>query len=250
MKYFNELALKASKKFMDRESWKDVVNEIAEASDKDTKETIYRLDMEIQEHISGCIASAIPTALHLGFKDNGLSEKEELTIGCFTYGAEFRRAGSNASVLTPTFDCRDADGNLWPVSIFTEKPHKADDDTLIDMFTKPLYSHPSIMGTMEEYLNWAIYDPAAEEWVENDPMFEGLTFSIEDVRRMLAIHVITIIHLLLDKDLGLKGQLELAEGIYTLIKVHDDETFEIGFQPSRHYKMLIKNDELTENVDV
>jgi hypothetical protein len=247
-----EIRLKAYKKLLDMSNWKEVVKKATSAeSDEEAREELRELiNLEIQDHIAQSISSAIPRALYLKMKMTGaesiLSEKMHIHIGPFSYGLETRPGGFGLSI-NPTFNSIDEGGERWKIELFEHKPHKNDD--LAHLIAKYI-DDDVFINTVLNFLRCWEYDTTNNEWIKNEPRFEGLIFTGEDVKFLCAIHVLTILYTLINGDEDDEGRMELeipSEGVYTLTPSKDGFLI-VNFVPAKEYKLAIKNDSLSDEL--
>jgi hypothetical protein len=240
--YFNELMLKGIKRFTE-----DSVKLPIKVEDFDNLSVEHReVMLDVTNHIIHSIAQSIPTFLRLTLANGDSSATPSLTIGPFTYEISQRESGDNI-VFQPSFSSTDTAGEYWPVHLFEKPVHDMVNEQLIDIFADVLFERDDYLNVLRNYLDFKVFDPATEEWIQNDPIVEGLQYNLDDLAVIVSVYACTICFLLVSENTSEAHKLPLPEGTYVLegiVPGDAGESMKIAFVPSKEYKMAIKNDEL------
>lgn len=243
MERFNEIARDATRAFL---------------ANSDAGATLVGLrdqqGLLIQNHITDSISKAIPTALHILIRDHmvdinhdaitdGIYKEASVRIGPFCYGVTPYRSQPDSPVtLHPSFIYQ---GFLFPEEMMTKKTFKMEPTEMgldvLDAFVDKTRRQDLLYKAVSNYLQWQVYDPALDAWVQNTPLFLNLKFSTSDIRKLLAIHAMTVMHSVYTRRMT--RSVTLPEGTYTLVPGKFG-TKQVEFMPSKYYKMLIKDDSL------
>lgn len=240
--YFNELMMKGIKRLTE-----DSVKLPVKVDDFENLSAEHReVMLQITNHIIHSIAQSIPTFLHLEVPQADGPERAELTIGPFTYTVVERQSGDNV-VFIPGFSSVDSSGEYWPVELFEKPVHDMNNEQLIDIFADVLFERDTYLEILRNYLDFKTFEHASGEWIQNDPIVEGLQYNLDDLAVVVSVYASTICFLLVSENTSEAHKLPLPEGTYVLegiVPSSAGEAMKIAFLPSKEYKMAIKNDDL------